>query len=78
MRKLSVSVPADVLAAAEKAVAEGQAPSLSAYVTDALRTRAIEQKKGGLRALLDEWDRELGPPSQAAVEWADQVLSRTR
>lgn len=74
MRKLSVSVPADVLVEAERLVEAGLAPSMSAFVTDALRAKVKNRGSGGLRALLDEWDQEFGPPSEAAMEWARRVL----
>ena len=53
--RVTVSLPSDVLAGARRAVAEGAAPSVSAYVADALRVRqtkaealsALEQALGG-------------------------------
>ena len=39
-RKVAVSVPAELVEAAEAAVAAGQAPSVSAYFSDALREKA--------------------------------------
>jgi Arc/MetJ-type ribon-helix-helix transcriptional regulator len=74
MRKLSVSVPGDVLAAAEQHVARGRAPSLSAYVTEALAARVGDDRRDTLLALLDEWDRELGPPSKEVRERTLRIL----
>jgi hypothetical protein len=44
---------------------------VSAYIADAIRDR---ERAHGLSELLDDWDRELGPPGPDAVAWADEVL----
>jgi Arc/MetJ-type ribon-helix-helix transcriptional regulator len=74
MRKLSVSVPADVLAFAEEAVAAGRSPSLSGYVTDALAAKAEDDETDDFLALLAEMDREYGPPSAEALDRARRAL----
>jgi antitoxin ParD1/3/4 len=74
MRKLSVSVPADVLASAEEAVAAGRSPSLSGYVTDALGAKAEDDETDDFLALLAEMDREYGPPSAGALDRARRAL----
>lgn len=60
-RRLSVSVDADLLTAAERAVAAGDAPTLSAWVNDAMRTKVQQGRR--LRALRDfvaAYEREHG------------------
>lgn len=70
-RKVAVTVPEELMQIVEKEVAEGKAASVSAYVTDALE----EYTDGGtLGDLLDEMDREFGPPSKETEEWARNVL----
>lgn len=44
-RRLSASIDEDVLAAAERAVAAGRAPSLSALVEEALQHRVEEARR---------------------------------
>ena len=44
-RRLSASIDADLLAAAERAVAAGRAPSLSALVEEALHHRVEETRR---------------------------------
>ena len=70
-RKIAVSVPEDLVVEAEQAVAAGRAPSVSAYVSDALRAKARNDR---IIDVLDEMDRELGPPGKRAQAWARQVL----
>ena len=69
--KIAISLPDELVEAARQAVAENRAASVSAYVADALRERERAQ---GLAALLDEWDRELGPPGPEATAWAKRAL----
>lgn len=69
--KIAVSLPDDLVQAARQAVADDLAPSVSAYVAEALRDK---QRGDGLAALLDEWDLEFGPPGPEARAWADRVL----
>lgn len=70
-RKVAVSLPADLVAGAERAVAEGQAASVSAYVSEALAERA---KRDRLVEVLDAMDRELGRPRARDRAWARRVL----
>src|SRR6266511_952290 len=72
-RKIAVSVPEELVADVQRAVREGDAPSVSAYVTDALREKA---KKGTLDELLDEMDRIYGPPSEEVRKWVQEVDRR--
>lgn len=68
-----MSVPEELLAQADQAVAEGKTSSVSAYVAAAMRDHG---KQGTLRELLDEWKAELGPPSTDDYAWADAELAR--
>ena len=70
--KPTVSMDPELRAEAE-ALAKAEGVSFSALVSDALRRRVQSAR---LTALLDEWDAELGPPSdevkaQVAAEWAE-------
>ena len=69
--KIAISLPDELVEAARQAVAEDRAASVSAYIADALRDRERAQ---GLAALLDEWDRELGPPGPETTAWAKRAL----
>lgn len=71
--KIAVSLPADQVTAARRAVAEGSAPSVSAYVSNALE-RYTERSE--LTRYLDELDEKYGPPGREAEAWASEVLRR--
>ena len=70
-RKIAVSIPEDLADRVEKAVSLGRASSVSAYVSQALEEKT---RRDRLADVLDEMDRELGPPSPGAQTWARQVL----
>lgn len=72
--KIAVSLPDHLVEDAKRAVETGVAPSVSAYVADALTQRG---RVDTLAALLDEMDREHGKPSAADLAWADRVLGIT-
>jgi antitoxin ParD1/3/4 len=69
--KIAVSLPEEQIAAARRAVAEGRAASVSAYVSQALAAREREETLSGVVADLIT---ELGRPSSEAYAWADEVL----
>jgi Arc/MetJ-type ribon-helix-helix transcriptional regulator len=71
--KIAVSLPAELVAAARAAVDRGDAASVSAYVADAL---AAKVQRDRLIEVLDELDRELGPPTAEEARWAQAVLGR--
>ena len=77
--KIAVSLPKGVADRARRAVREGRAPSVSAYVASALEEKA---KLDELAVLLDEMLAESGGPlSPAERRAADRALgasSRTR
>lgn len=70
--KIAVSLPQAQIAAAKRAVREGRARSVSAYVSEAV---ALREQEETLAALVDEWVAEDGPPSPADYAWADGVLA---
>lgn len=73
--KVSVSLPAEVLAAALARVESGQSPSLSALVAEALAEKvAREETVDRYREWLRQMDQELGPPSPEAYAWAREAL----
>ena len=60
-RRLSVSVDAALMEAAELAVEHGQAPTLSAYVSDGLRLKLeSDQQLRAMDVFLAEYEREFG------------------
>ena len=71
VEKIAVSLPAEQVAEARRAVAEGRSPSVSAYVSAALASR---RRQESLADLVAEWKSELGPPGDEDYEWARQVL----
>lgn len=70
--KIAVSLPAELVAQAKRAVAEGHAESVSGYVADAL---AEKGQRDDLDVLLDEMlDATGGPLKAEEIEWADRAL----
>ncbi|MGH8908898.1 MAG: toxin-antitoxin system antitoxin subunit [Egibacteraceae bacterium] len=68
---MTITVDQDVVAAAEVAVAAGRAPSVSAWVAEAMSDRA---RRESLRAALAEIRAELGPATEEETAWARSVL----
>ena len=72
MQKIAVSLPRPLLASARKAVRQGRASNVSAYVASALEEKS---KLDELELLLDEMLAETGGPMTAAERrHADAVL----
>ncbi|MHB8511344.1 MAG: ribbon-helix-helix domain-containing protein [Actinomycetota bacterium] len=70
--KIAITLPPHLVKAAKKAVRAGEAPSVSAYVSQALEEKT---KREDLAVLLDEMLAETGgPPTKKEQEWADRVL----
>ncbi len=69
--RVTITVDQDVVAAAEVAVAAGRAPSVSAWVAEAMSDRA---RRESLRAALAEIRAELGPATEEETAWARSVL----
>ena len=77
--EVTITLPADVLAAATAQVAAGQAPSLSAYVARALEAQiAVDQEHDGFLAFLDRLDKELGTPTDEDFAWARRFASTSK
>ena len=73
-RKIAVSLPSELVDQAQRAVAEGRAASVSAYVARALREQA---KLDDLASLLDEMLAETGGRLTASErKAADRSLGR--
>lgn len=74
MAKIAVSLPVELVEQARRAVAEGRANSVSAYVADALEEKA---KLDDLATLLEEMLAETGGPLSAKErKAADRALGR--
>jgi Arc/MetJ-type ribon-helix-helix transcriptional regulator len=72
--KIAVSLPAELVEQAKRAVAEGRSSSVSAYVAQALEEQA---KLDDLGSLLKEMLAETGGPLTASErEAADRALGR--
>jgi antitoxin ParD1/3/4 len=72
--KIAVSLPAELVVQARRAVAEGRATSVSAYVAEALEDRSMLDD---LATLLEEMLAETGGPLTAdEEEAADRALGR--
>ena len=72
--KITVSLPSELVEQAQRAVAEGRTPSVSAYVARALEEQA---KLDDLASLLTEMLAESGGPLTAAErKAADRALGR--
>ena len=72
--KIAVSLPAGLVEQAHRAVAEGRAPSVSAYVARALEEQA---KLDDLGSMLEQMLAETGGPlTTAERRAADRALGR--
>ena len=69
--RIAVTLPPEQVKEAKRAVKEGRAPSVSAYVAEAL---ARQQRVDSLTALLEELVARHGEPSTADYDWARQAL----
>jgi len=69
--KIAVSLPDEVVAAARQAVDEGRAPSVSAFVAEALREHS---RYGQLADLLAEMAGDAGGPTPRDRDWARRAL----
>lgn len=71
--KIAISLPDELVESARQAVAERRAPSVSAYIADAMTKQSRVET---LAEVLADLDRELGPPSADASTWARRMLGR--
>jgi len=69
--KIAISLPDDLVVAARRAVAEGRAVSVSAFIASALEE---QERYADLASLLAEMAAEAGPPTEADRAWARQAL----
>jgi hypothetical protein len=69
--RLSASVDSDLLKAAEAAAKRGDAPTVSAWVNDALRLKvAHDQRLRALADFIDRYEAEHGVITQEEIEHA--------
>jgi hypothetical protein len=77
--RLSASVDADLVAAAEAAVARGQLESVSAWVNDALRAKAEHDRRlEALGEFLAAYEREHGEITPEEMRTAARPRARPR
>ena len=70
--KIAVSLPAELVEQAKRAVAEGRAESVSAYVAEALAEKSSEEDFDRLlEQMLQETGGRLTPEE---IAWADRAL----
>ncbi len=69
--KIAVSLPDELVAAARHAVGEGRAPSVSAFVAEALQEHS---RYGQLADLLAEMAADAGAPTPRDRDWARRAL----
>lgn len=72
-KKLAISLPDDVAEDVRAAVEHGEAPSVSAYIAEALRAYKAPQDYD---EFLAEWERESGPVSPEVEAWVDEQFER--
>jgi Arc/MetJ-type ribon-helix-helix transcriptional regulator len=70
--KIAVSLPDELVEAARAAVRDGRAPSVSAYVADAMADKA---RRTSLGELLDDLDRLHGPVPEDVMVVVDRELA---
>jgi len=73
--KIAISLPAEKLVLVRKAVAEGRATSVSAFIVAAIDNT---QASSELEVLVAELISEYGVPSEADYKWADEALSHSK
>lgn len=69
--KLAITLPRGLAQRIRRAVSAGKAPSVSAYIADAVQRR---QQEDSLASLVADLIAEHGEPAAEDYEWADQVL----
>lgn len=72
--KIAVTLPPEQVDEARRAVEEGRASSVSAYVAEALARQARGDQLASVVAAMRADD---GTPSEADYGWADRVLGLT-
>jgi Arc/MetJ-type ribon-helix-helix transcriptional regulator len=69
--KIAITLPAEQVAAARRAVAEGRATSVSAYISQALARRHVDEE---LAETIAEIYAEAGQPTADERAWARRAL----
>lgn len=72
-QKVTVTLPVEHVAAIRSLVAQGQAESVSGFVTGAVAL-ALEDQLAFAQLLEAGLDKSGGPMSEAERRWADEVL----
>jgi Arc/MetJ-type ribon-helix-helix transcriptional regulator len=70
-QKIAITLPEEQVAAARRAVAEGRAASVSAFISHALARRDADEE---LAETITEIYGETGHPTEEERLWARQVL----
>lgn len=71
-KRITITVPTDLVAKVKEEVEAGFAPSVSAWITDAMWAKAPGRD---FDEVLDEWLEESGGPMTEEEEaWADEIL----
>jgi len=70
-QKIAITLPEEQVEAARRAVAEGRAASVSAYISQALARRDADEE---LMEAIAEVYAQSGPPTNADREWARRAL----
>lgn len=71
MKRITISVPDDVAAKAQRAAETGDAPNVSAYFT---RLAQKEPDWASARAIAAEMAAEIGGVSEDDMAWAEETL----
>ncbi len=69
--RITVSLPEELLAEVNAAVAAGRATSVSGHVAQALREKSGRES---IDDLLVELRTEMGPPTEGEATWVSEVL----
>lgn len=71
--KITVSLPDHLVEQARRAVEEGKAASVSAYVAEALQEKLDREPVGDF---FEMFDKKWGPPTEEHYKWAREQLDR--
>lgn len=74
-KRITVSLPEELVAEASAAAESGRASSVSAYVAEAL---AEKSGRESLDDFLAEWRQEVGPATPEESAWAERALGIPR
>ena len=76
-RRLSATIDADLLAAAEAAAKRGDVPNISAWVNEAMRLKLEHDRRlVGLAAFVAAVEAESGEITAEEMEWARREMRR--